>query len=127
MKEVETAVRHGLKVVFLVFVDKAWGMVKINQIFALDPVKDMFETALGPDKKGTINTELGHIDWDDLACAMGAFGARAATPEALRNVLAEARKADTCAVIHCIVNAEAHMMAPGLLHFKAMHQEPEGE
>lgn len=127
MQEVETAVRHGLKVVFLVFVDKAWGMVKINQLFALDPVKDMFATALGPDKKGTINTELGDIAWDDLARAMGAFGARATTPEELRTALADARKADTCAVIHCLVNAEAHMMAPGLLHFKAMHQEPEGE
>ena len=127
MQEVETAVRHGLKVVFLVFVDKAWGMVKINQLFALDPVKDMFETALGPDKKGTINTELGDIAWDDLARAMGAFGARATTPEELRAALADARKADTCAVIHCLVNAEAHMMAPGLLHFKAMHQEPAGE
>lgn len=127
MQEVETAVRHGLKVVFLVFVDKAWGMVKINQMFALEPVKEMFETALGPDKTGTINTDLGDIDWGRLARAMGAFGAHAAGPEELRAALEEARKADTCAVIHCLVNAEAHMMAPGLMHFKAMHQEPEGE
>jgi acetolactate synthase-1/2/3 large subunit len=127
MQEVETAVRNGLKVVFLVFVDKAWGMVKINQMFALEPVKEMFDTALGPDKTGTINTELGDIAWDRLARAMGAFGACAGSAEELRAALDEARKADTCAVIHCLVNAEAHMMAPGLMHFKAMHQEPDGE
>ncbi len=127
MQEVETAVRNGLKVIFLVFVDKAWGMVKINQMFALEPVKDMFKTALGPDKKGTINTDLGDIDWAGLGRSMGAFGAHVATPEQLRAALEEARKADTCAVIHCLVHADAHMMAPGLIYFKAMHQEPEGE
>lgn len=127
MQEVETAVRHGLKVIFLVFVDKAWGMVKINQMFALDPVKDMFETALGPDKSGTINTELGDIAWDQLGQSMGAFGAMVSTEEALRDALDKARKAGTCAVIHCMVNAEAHMMAPGLMYFKEMHQEPAGE
>ena len=127
MQEVETAVRHGLKVIFLVFVDKAWGMVKINQMFALEPVKDMFKTALGPDKTGTINTDLGDIAWDRLARSMGAFGAHASSAEELRVALDEAREADTCAVIHCLVNAEAHMMAPGLMHFKAMHQEPQGE
>jgi acetolactate synthase-1/2/3 large subunit len=127
MQEVETAVRHGFKVIFLVVVDKAWGMVKINQMFALDAVKEMFQTALGPDRKGTINTDLGEIAWDELARAMGAFGARAANAEQLRGALDQARAAGTCAVIHCLVNAEAHMMAPGLLHFKAMHQEPAGE
>lgn len=127
MQEVETAVRHGFKVIFLVFVDKAWGMVKINQMFALDAVKEMFKTALGPDKTGTINTDLGEIAWDELARAMGAFGARAASAEQLRRALDQARSAGTCAVIHCLVNADAHMMAPGLLHFKAMHQEPAGE
>ena len=58
---------------------------------------------------------------------MGAFGAHASSAEELRVALDEAREADTCAVIHCLVNAEAHMMAPGLMHFKAMHQEPQGE
>jgi acetolactate synthase-1/2/3 large subunit len=126
MQEVETAVRHNYKVVFLVFADKAWGMVKINQMFALAPVKEAFQTALGPDRNGTINTELGEIAWDRLAQAMGAFGARADSPESLRSALEQASQAGTCAVIHCQVNPDAHMMAPGLMHFKAMHQEPEG-
>lgn len=127
MQEIETAVRHNYKVVFLVLVDKAWGMVKINQMFALEPVKEMFQSALGADRKGTINTDLGEIAWDRLAESMGAFGARADSPETLRAALDRALAADTCAVIHCEVNAEAHMMAPGLIHFKAMHQEPAGE
>jgi acetolactate synthase-1/2/3 large subunit len=126
MQEIETAVRNGYKVVFLVLVDKAWGMVKINQMFALQPVKENFKTALGADRNGTINTDLGEIAWDRLAEAMGAFGARAETPAQLREALEQARKADRCAVIHCQVNAEAHMMAPGLMYFKAMHQEPSG-
>jgi acetolactate synthase I/II/III large subunit len=127
MQEIETAVRHNLKVIYLVVADKAWGMVKINQMFALDPVKEMFATALGPDRTGTINTDLGEIAWDRLAEAMGAFGARADSPETLRTALDQALAADKCAVIYCQVNAEAHMMAPGLIYFKAMHQEPAGE
>ena len=127
MQEIETAVRHNLKVVYLVVADKAWGMVKINQMFALEPVKEMFATALGPDRTGTINTDLGEIAWDRLGEAMGAFGARADSPETLRTALDQALAADKCAVIYCQVNAEAHMMAPGLIYFKAMHQEPAGE
>ncbi len=126
MQEVETAVRHGFKVIFLVLADKQWGMVKINQMFALEPFKDMFDTALGADKTGTINADLGEIAWDLLAQSMGAFGARAASAGQLRIALDQALKADKCAVIHCQVNPEAHMMAPGLMYFKAMHQEPEG-
>jgi acetolactate synthase I/II/III large subunit len=127
MQEVETAVRNHFKVIFLVLADKQWGMVKINQMFALQPVKEMFKTALGEDQNGTINTGLGEIAWDRLARSMGAFGARADTPKALQAALEQALEADTCAVIHCGVDAEAHLMAPGLLYFKAMHQEPAGE
>ncbi|RJP44955.1 MAG: thiamine pyrophosphate-binding protein [Desulfobacteraceae bacterium] len=127
MQEIETAVRHNLKVIYLVVADKAWGMVKINQMFALDPVKEMFATALGPDRTGTINTDLGEIAWDRLAEAMGAVGARADSPETLRTALDQALAVDKCAVIYCQVNPEAHMMAPGLIYFKAMHQEPSGE
>ena len=127
MQEIETAIRHNLKVIYLVVADKAWGMVKINQMFALEPVKEMFATALGPDRTGTINTDLGEIAWDRLGEAMGAFGARADSPETLRAALDQALAADKCAVIYCQVNTDAHMMAPGLIYFKAMHQEPAGE
>jgi acetolactate synthase-1/2/3 large subunit len=127
MQEIETAVRNNLKPIFLVMNDKQWGMVKINQMVALEPVKDMFDTALGPDKTGTINTDLGEIAWDDLARSMGAFGARANSIETLEEALSQALSSGTCAVIQCDVDPGAHMFAPGLMHFKAMHQEPEGE
>jgi hypothetical protein len=35
MQEIETAVRHGLPVIFLVCCDRQWGMVKINQFVQL--------------------------------------------------------------------------------------------
>ncbi|RLB92538.1 MAG: thiamine pyrophosphate-binding protein [Deltaproteobacteria bacterium] len=127
MQEIETAVRNSLAPVFLVLTDKQWGMVKINQMVALDPVKEMFDTALGPDKTGTINTELGDIAWDEMARSMGAFGARADSPESLRSALDEALASGICSVIHCDVDPVAHMFAPGLMYFKDMHQEPAGE
>jgi acetolactate synthase-1/2/3 large subunit len=127
MQEIETAIRHKLKVIFLVVCDRQWGMVKINQMFALQPVRDMFQTALGPDRSRTINTDLGEIAWDRLAESMGAYGERVSDPAeiepALRRCLAEGR----CAVIHVDVDATAHMFAPGLQYFKDMHQEPAGE
>ncbi|MFI5367306.1 MAG: thiamine pyrophosphate-binding protein, partial [Candidatus Binatia bacterium] len=127
MQEIETAVRHQLKVVFLVCCDRQWGMVKINQMFALEPVRDMFKTALGPDHSRTINTDLGEIAWDRLAASMGAYGERVSHPDelepALRRCLAEQR----CAVIHVDVDPTAHLFAPGLRYFKDMHQEPAGE
>ncbi len=94
--------------------------------YALQPVRDMFKTALGPDHSRTINTDLGEIGWDRLADAMGAYGERVSSPDelepALRRCLAEKR----CAVIHVDVDPTAHMFAPGLQYFKDMHQEPAG-
>ncbi|MFI5397492.1 MAG: thiamine pyrophosphate-binding protein [Candidatus Binatia bacterium] len=127
MQEIETAVRHHLKVIFLVCCDRQWGMVKINQLFALEPVRHLFKTALGPDHSRTINTDLGEIAWDQLAESMGAYGERVSAPAdlepALRRCLAEKR----CAVIHIDVDPTAHLFAPGLQYFKQMHQEPAGE
>ncbi|MBI4517778.1 MAG: thiamine pyrophosphate-binding protein [Deltaproteobacteria bacterium] len=127
MQEIETAVRHQLKVVFLVCCDRQWGMVKINQMFALEPVRHMFKTALGPDNSRTINTDLGEIAWDRLADAMGAYGERVSDPAELEPALHRALAEKRCAVIHVDVDPTAHMFAPGLRYFKDMHQEPAGE
>jgi len=127
MQEVETAIRHGLRVIFLVCADRQWGMVKINQKFALEPVKLSFKRALGPDHDRTINTDLGEIHWDRLAEAMGAHGERVSEPGELEPAIRRALAAERCAVIHCDVNANAHLLAPGLRWFKDMHQEPAGE
>ena len=127
MQEIETAVRHGLAPVFVVCCDRQWGMVKINQKFALAPVKQSFARALGPDHEGTINTDLGEIAWDQVARAMGAHGERVAHPDELGPALTRSLAARRCAVVHVDVDPDAHLLAPGLLHFKAMHQEPAGE
>lgn len=123
-QELETAVRHGLKVIFIVCADKQWGMVKINQSFALHPVQTMLKKSLDPGQ--TIGTELGPIAWEELAFSMGAFGAKASDPAGLEKALRAAVAQPLPAVIHVEVNPVKHMWAPGLLHFKAMHQEPKG-
>jgi acetolactate synthase-1/2/3 large subunit len=127
VQEIETAVRHDLPVVFLVCCDRQWGMVKINQMFALQPLRDMFETALGPDKSRTINTDLGEIAWADVAQAMGAYGERVSRPADLEAALRRGLEAKRCVVLHIDVEPTAHMFAPGLQYFKDMHQEPAGE
>lgn len=123
-QELETAVRHGLKVIFIVCADQQWGMVKINQSFALHPVQTMLKKSLEPGK--TFGTELGPIAWEELAFSLGAFGAKADNPEDLEKALRAAVEQPLPAVIHAVVDPVKHMWAPGLIHFKAMHQEPKG-
>lgn len=127
MQEVETAVRCGLKPVFVVCSDRQWGMVKINQMIALQATRDQFETALGPDKSRTINTDLGEIEWDLAARSMGAYGERVSDPADLEPALRRCLDSGRCAVLHVDVEPTAHLFAPGLQHFKDMHQEPAGE
>jgi acetolactate synthase-1/2/3 large subunit len=128
-QEIETAVRSGLKPIFLVVADKQWGMVKINQSFALKFYKSLWKfkvagKALEPEE--TYNTDLSEIQWDKLAESMGAYGERVADPEKLTGALERSVASGKCAVIHVDVDPVKHMMAPGLIHFKNMHQEPKG-
>ncbi len=124
MQEIETAVRHKLNAVFIVLVDRQWGMVKINQSFALKPLKTLLRKSLDPGE--TINTDLGEIEFDKLAQAMGAHGERVSDPASLDQALARCIKLDCPSVIHVDVDPVKHMWAPGLKHFKDMHQEPKG-
>ena len=123
-QEIETAVRNHLPVVYLVLCDKQWGMVKMNQQFMLRPLKTMIMKSLGPDE--TIKTDLGEIEFDRMAQAMGAHGERVADPRLLRPALERAIASGKCAVIHVDVDPVKHMWAPGLIHFKKMHEEPKG-
>ncbi len=123
-QELETAVRNGLPVVYLVLCDRQWGMVKINQQFALKPVKTLLLKSLSADE--TINTDLGEIEWDQLARAMGAHGERVADPAGLRPAIERALASGKPAVIHVDVDPVKHMWAPELKTFKDMHNEPKG-
>lgn len=128
-QEIETAVRNRLKVIYLVCADKQWGMVKLNQQYALKPLKTIAFKVLhkpfGPDE--TINADFGEIRFDKLAEAMGAHGERVSSVAELRPAIDRAIAAGKCAVIHIDVDPVKHLWAPSLLEFKKMHQEPAGK
>jgi acetolactate synthase-1/2/3 large subunit len=124
-QEIETAVRNQLKVVYLVVADKQWGMVKMNQQFALKPIKTLVFKSLNEEE--TINADLNEIAWDKLAESMGAHGERVADPKLLDAALRRCLDSGKCSVIHVDVNPVKHMWAPSLMHFKKMHEEPEGK
>jgi len=124
-QEVETAIRNELKVIYLVACDLQWGMVKINQQFALKPLKTYIKKSLS--EAETINADLGEIEWAKMAESMGAHGERVADPRNLVPAIERCVEAGKCAVIHVDVDNVKHMWAPGLLHFKKMHEEPKGK
>ncbi len=120
-QEVETAVRNGFKPVFLVLCDRQWGMVKMSQEFALSQTLPSY----GPED--IVNADFSEIRFDLLAESMGAHGERVSRAEEIEPALRRSLDAGRCAVIHVDVNPVKHMWAPGLMQFKAMHLEPEGE
>ncbi|MCG6882046.1 MAG: thiamine pyrophosphate-binding protein [Deltaproteobacteria bacterium] len=123
-QEIETAVRYNLPVIYLVLCDKQWGMVKMNQLFTLRPIKTLLLKTLSPGE--CINTDIGETRFDQLAEAMGAFGQRVDDPKALGGAIQAARDSGRCSVIHIDVNPVKHMWAPNLKDFKDLHAEPAG-
>lgn len=124
MQEIETAVRNALPIIFLVVVDKQWGMVKFSQGMALNPQGMMEKRILPPGE--TLNTDLGETAFDKLAVSMGAHGERVDQAGDLKPALERALASGRCAVIHVDVDPVEHMWAPGFETFKAMHNEPAG-
>ena len=124
-QEIETAVRNNLQIIFLVMCDKQWGMVKMNQQFALKPVKTLIKKSLSPEE--TINADLGVIQFDQLAESMGAHGEHVNDPKDVKAAIERSLETGRCSVIHVDVDPVKHMWAPGLKYFKDMHQEPKGK
>ena len=124
-QEVETAIRNQLHVVYIVLCDKQWGMVKMNQHFALRPIKTMIKKTLDPHE--SINADLGEIRFDLLAEAMGGHGEYVNNVDDLQVALERSIQVGKCTVIHCEVDPVKHMWAPGLRYFKDMHAEPKGK
>jgi len=122
-QELETAVRNGLRVTYLVLCDRQWGMVKFSQGMATDAAT-MTEQRRLP-KERTINTDFEEIRFDELARSMGAHGERVSRASELRPALERCAASGRPAVIHVDVDPVEHLWAPGLDVFKAMHQEPE--
>jgi acetolactate synthase-1/2/3 large subunit len=123
-QEMETAVREGLPVIVLVLVDGQWGMVKVNQEFALDA--DTLLTEGGLPAEQTINADFAATRFDLLAESLGAVGARARTLPELRAVLDEVVASGRPAVVQVEVDAKTHKFAPMLMRFREMHLEPQG-
>jgi len=96
----------------------------MNQQFMLRPFKTMIFKHLDADE--TIKADLGEIEFDKLGMSMGAYGERVSGPAQLKPALARALASGGCAVIHVDVDPVKHMWAPGLIHFKKMHEEPKG-
>lgn len=124
-QEIETAVRNNLHVIYIVLCDKQWGMVKMNQHFALRPLKTMWKKTLEPHE--SINTDLGEIRFDLVGEAMGAHGEYVETIAELEHALKASLEVGKCTVIHVEVDPVKHMWAPGLRYFKDMHAEPKGK
>lgn len=123
-QEIETAVRNKLNVSYLVCCDKQWGMVKMNQQFALKPLKTLIKKSLAPEE--TINADLCETRFDRLAESMGARGLRVSTLAELAPALDQCVRSEVCTVVHVDVDPVKHMWAPNLLTFKKMHEEPAG-
>ena len=94
------------------------------QQFSLKPVKTLIRKSLDPEE--TINADLGEIEFDQVARAMGAHGERVADPAGLEGALKRSVASGRCAVIHVDVDPVKHMWAPNLKTFKDMHLEPSG-
>lgn len=124
-QEIETAVRHNLKIVYVVLCDKQWGMVKMNQSFTLRPWKMLLYKSLDPGE--TIAADLGEIRFDQVAEAMGAHGERVSQNGGLNDAVHRCLGVNGPSVLHVDVDPVAHMWAPGLRYFKAMHEEPSGK
>jgi acetolactate synthase-1/2/3 large subunit len=122
-QELETAVRNGLGVVYVVLCDRQWGMVKFSQSMATDAATMMAKRSLPPER--LLNTDFGEIRFDDLARSMGAHGERVSRGRKLRPALERCLASGGPAVIHVDVDPVEHLWVPGLDVFKAMHLEPE--
>jgi acetolactate synthase I/II/III large subunit len=122
VQEIETAVRNGLAVTFLVLCDRQWGMVKFSQSMALDPTTMTEKRSLAPG--ANLNTDFAEIRFDELARSMGAHGERVSRARDLRPALERCVASGKPALVHVDVDPVAHLWAPGLDVFKKMHLEP---
>lgn len=127
--EVETAVRLGLPVVFVVLVDGQWGMVKMSQQIQAHPVETVARKLLTksslPDGK-IVYADFAPCRYDLLGEALGAHGEHVTETGQLQGALERARDCGRAAVVQVDVDNVEHLWAPGLQAFKKMHQEPKG-
>lgn len=127
--EVESAVRLGLPIVFVVLADGQWGMVKMSQQIAAHPLltvahKMLTNSTLPQDM--LVYADFEPCRYDLMAEAMGAHGEHVTDSADLAAALERARDCGRAAVVQVDVHHVEHLWAPGLAAFKKMHQEPAG-
>jgi acetolactate synthase-1/2/3 large subunit len=93
LMELETALRHQLPVLIVVFNDSGWGIERHFQIAAFGR-----ETA----------TTLSHVRYDLMAQALGAFGAYAETESELEAALQEAKRCAKPAIVNVRTSNVGH-------------------
>lgn len=127
--EVETAIRLGLPIVFVVLADGQWGMVKMSQQIAAAPVltvaAKMLTNSSLPDGM-LVYADFAPCRYDLLAESLGAHGEHVTDSKDLAAALERARDCGRAAVVQVDVDNVEHLWAPGLQAFKKMHQEPKG-
>lgn len=101
LQELETAKRTGASIVAIVMVDRAWGMEKASQrrIFGHDSF---------------LNCDHGPVRYDQVAKAMGCFGAYVREPKEIRAALEAAMASGLPAVLHVEVDPAANVDPPGM-------------
>ncbi|HEY0952898.1 thiamine pyrophosphate-binding protein [Nocardioides sp.] len=127
--EVESAVRLGLPIVFVVLVDGAWGMVKMSQQIQAHPIatvarKMLTNSSLPADQ--IVYADFEPCRYDLMGEAMGAHAELVTDSADLQGALERARDCGRAAVVQVHVDQVEHLWAPGLQAFKKMHQEPKG-
>ena len=91
--------------------------LKVDHLERIEAIKNFQMLADGPDELMVWFTQT-------LGESMGAYGERVSDPAQLKPALQRALATGGCAVIHVDVDPVKHMWAPGLIHFKKMHEEP---
>jgi len=125
MQELETAVRYGLNILFVVVADKQWGMVKINQMVNMEAHKERYANALK--NTGSVNGDFGPIAWADVAKATGMPAENVKSADEFQIAAVRLAQLPGPSLIQIDVDPVAHMRCPVLKIFKDMHSEPAGK
>jgi len=106
LQELETAAREGIAVIVVVACDFAWGM----------------EVAHMQKAAGTnAGVRMSPARYDEVAAALGCFGARVRRPDELEPALAAAVASGRPAVVQVEVDPGENEQPPGLDDFVAMY------
>lgn len=126
MQEMETAVRYGLNIVYVLVADQQWGMVKINHIGLMKKFADTYPHALG-DRGYVLNTDISDTDWVKVAQGMGLYAEMVSKTAEMAPAMERCLAQSGPSFIMVRVDPMANMLSPSLDAFREMHNEPAGE